>query len=163
MRKYKSFTMILFSLVLCIGLLTATACTKKNETIEQQEGNMPSEGNRPVGVIEQDANTIGEKIESTLAQKKQEYETAMEARLTEYDNKMAELKNKAANAAQDTKAEMDQLIAELAVKREEAQKKLDELKAAGEDSWENFKAGLDTAVDDLQKSCDQAISRFQEK
>ena len=44
--------------------------------------------------------------------------------------------------------------------QEKTHQKLDELKAAGDDAWEDLKAGMDSAKDSLGKAVDKAISRF---
>ena len=153
---------MLFPLLLLAGFLTACTAQREQPPTEQ-EGNKPveqQEGSKPSEQIEQDANKLGGKIESTLLQAKQEYEAKLEARVNEFDNKMNELKNKAASSEAATKAEMDQAIADLAIKREETAKKIEELKAASADSWENLKSSIDAAVDTLEKSYEEAVSKF---
>jgi hypothetical protein len=96
----------------------------------------------------------GDKNESSLPQAKQVYEAKLESRLSEYDNKVNELKNRVASVTGDAKSEMSKAFAELTTHREEVEKKVDQLKAASTDSWETH--GIDFAVDTLEKSSDQA-------
>ncbi|MBE0487393.1 MAG: coiled coil domain-containing protein, partial [Marinobacter sp.] len=51
-------------------------------------------------------------------------------------------------------------IEELKSMREDARKKLDELSEAGDDAWEDLKAGVDSAWDSVSSSIKHAVARF---
>ncbi|MEW5802992.1 MAG: hypothetical protein AB1847_12905 [bacterium] len=154
MKKGKFFISMLLPVVLLTVFLTACPRQPEEPPAEQEESHEPAEK------IEQDANELGGKIESSLLRAKQEYETMLEARLNEFDNKVNELKDKAKSSAGTVQSEMNQAIAELEEKREEVRKKYEELKSASADSWESLKDGVDAAVDALGRSYDEALSHF---
>jgi len=171
MKKCEFYIKMLIPLVLLTCFLTA--CSKKEEQppVEQQEESVkPSEqppaeqqeeapveqppAEPPAEPEQPPAGQTGDKNESSLPQAKQEDEAKLETRLSEYDSKVNELKNRVASVTGDAKSEMSKAIAELITHREEVEKKVDQLKTANADSWETH--GIDSAVDTLEKSSDQA-------
>ncbi len=91
---------------------------------------------------------------------KQAYEKKLQAKLDEWSAEIDKLKAKANSAEADTQLEYNRLIDELRTKQNEAQKKLDELKEASDDAWEDLKAGIENAWDSLGSSIKSAVSRF---
>jgi len=167
MNKCKYFVKMLIPVVLLTCFLTA--CSKKEEQPpegQQEEGVKPSEQAPAEQKEEKPAEQPGQPAqppaggESSLPHAKQDYEAKLDSRLSYLDNKMNELKDKAARVTADTKTEMDKAVTELTTQREDLKKKVDELKAASVDSWETLKAGVDSAVDTFEKSYDHADSQF---
>lgn len=98
--------------------------------------------------------------------KKEEYLQQMNARLEEFDKEIQELQNnvtsKAAMLKEESKAKFNQSMETLAEKKQAAIKKLDELKTASGESWEDIKVGVDSAMDELGKAFEQASSHFKQ-
>jgi hypothetical protein len=92
--------------------------------------------------------------------KKEAYEKKLEAQLQEWKTDIDKMKAKADKADAEAKLEYYKQIEELRTKQEAAQKKLTELKAAGESAWEDLKAGIDLAWTSLGESIKSARSRF---
>ena len=84
--------------------------------------------------------------------KRDEYLVEMGKQMDHLNVKYKELKAKAEAAAPEAKKNMEQLLEEAKVKRDDAAKKLEELKSAGADRWEKIKVGVGDAVEDLKKS-----------
>ncbi|MDP3273570.1 MAG: coiled coil domain-containing protein [Deltaproteobacteria bacterium] len=74
----------------------------------------------------------------------------MEKQLAHWGEKLDELAAKVTAAGTLAKAEEQVLVAELRVKQLHAQAKLTELKSAGADKWDGFKAGVESAYKELE-------------
>lgn len=72
-------------------------------------------------------------------------------RLDELDAKYKTLEHRAAEAKDDARKELDELLKATKVKRDAAVKRLDELKAAHHDRWEKVKASFENAFQDLKR------------
>jgi chromosome segregation ATPase len=92
--------------------------------------------------------------------KKEAYEKKLEAQLQEWKTDIDKMKAKADKADAEAKLEYYKQIEDLRTKQEAAQKKLTELKAAGESAWEDLKSGIDLAWTSLGESIKSARSRF---
>lgn len=86
--------------------------------------------------------------------KRDDYVRDMHKRLSELDTKYDELKARVAKADEQGKKDLQKKLDQAKVKRDEATKKLDELKGASHDRWEKIKDGVGNAFDDLKKAFD---------
>ncbi len=91
---------------------------------------------------------------------KDAYEKKLQAKLDEWSADIDKLKAKADSAEADAQLEYYKEIEELRTMQETASKKLDELRDASDDAWEDLKAGIDSAWDSLSRSIKSAASRF---
>lgn len=91
---------------------------------------------------------------------KESYEQKLRAQLNVWDAEIDKLKAKAEQAEADAQLEYYKEIEELRTMQETAHKKLDELKEAGDDAWEDLKAGADDALGSLAGALKSATSRF---
>ena len=91
---------------------------------------------------------------------KENYQEKLEAQLKEWSGKIDQLKTAAGKLAADARVTYHQQIDALRGKQEAAQKKLQELKEAGEGVWEYLKAGIERAWDELKEGVEGALSRF---
>ena len=92
--------------------------------------------------------------------KKEAYEKKLEAQLKEWKTDIDKMKAKAEKADAEARLEYYKQIEDLRSKQEAVQKKLTELKAAGESAWEDLKSGIDLAWTSLAESIKSARSRF---
>ena len=92
--------------------------------------------------------------------RKDAYEKKLEAQLKEWKTDIDKMKAKADKADAEAKLEYYKQIEDLRTQQEAAQKKLTELKAAGESAWEDLKSGIDLAWTSLGESIKSARSRF---
>lgn len=88
------------------------------------------------------------------------YEQKLHAQLDEWSSEIDKLKAKADNAKADARLEYRKQIEELRSMREAATNKLAELKDAGDDAWEDLKAGIEVAWGSLGNALKSAASRF---
>jgi hypothetical protein len=84
----------------------------------------------------------------------------MEAQLREWGAKIDELKAKADKAEASAKIEYLKQVEALKAKRDAAQAKLGEIKAASEEAWEILKTGVEHAWNDLKSALDAAVAKF---
>lgn len=91
---------------------------------------------------------------------KEAYEQKLQAQLDEWSAEIDKLKARADDAEADAQLEYYKQIEELRSMQEAASNKLAELKDAGDDAWEDLKAGVDSARDSLGNALNSASARF---
>jgi len=88
------------------------------------------------------------------------YAKKVEARLEELDAQIDVMKAKAKGAEAEAQLEYTRHLSELREKRKEAGRKLNELRAAGDDAMDDLQAGMENAWKELKSAVDQAKTRF---
>lgn len=91
---------------------------------------------------------------------KENYEKKLQCQLNEWGAEIDKFKAKADQAEADIQLQYYKEIEELRLKQEAARQRLEELHQAGEDAWEDLKAGVESAWLILGESIKQATSRF---
>lgn len=89
-----------------------------------------------------------------------EFVRKMHARLDQWNADIDALKAKADSAEADARAEYHKQLETLRTRRDDARSKLHELEAAGENAWEDLKAGVEMAWDAVSEAVRSATSRF---
>ena len=92
---------------------------------------------------------------------KEAYLEKIEAQLKVWSAKIEELKAKAEKASADKKIELHQMIDDLRARKEQAQKNLNEIKAAGAETWEKLKSKTDEAMDDVKTFWESVKTKLQ--
>ncbi len=95
-----------------------------------------------------------------MKDKRKAYEEKLDAQLKEWSAQISLLKAKADNAKADAKIEYYKTIEALQGKQNKAMTKLQELKAVGDDAWEDLKKGAEKAWADVKTAYHEASSRF---
>ena len=88
------------------------------------------------------------------------YKSHVEKTLKGMDQKMEDLKVRAAELKMESKEKFDQEMVILKTKKEAADMKLEQLKAATAANWEKTKAETDKAMKDLKKQYEKMRGRF---
>lgn len=91
---------------------------------------------------------------------KDAYQQKLQAQLDEWNADIDKLKARADKAEASVKLEYYKQIEDLRMKQGVASKKLTELKLAGDDAWEDLKAGVESAWNTLGEAVQSASSRF---
>jgi uncharacterized protein YbjQ (UPF0145 family) len=91
---------------------------------------------------------------------KEAYQEKLEAQIKEWTAKLTEMKAKADQAGADAKIKMYQQIDQLGARKEAAQEKLNEIKAASAESWEALKAGSEKALEEMKKTWESMKAKF---
>ena len=73
------------------------------------------------------------------------------------------LKAKAEKAKVEAKIKYYGEIEDLRTKQKLTKQKLQDLRESGDDAWEELRAGVDKALDDLKDALNRAASRFKKK
>jgi hypothetical protein len=82
----------------------------------------------------------------------------MEEQLKQWGAKLDSMTEKVTAAGAKAKADERKVVADLRAKQELAQAKLDELKAAGGDKWDTFKAGVESAYNELEATFKKLVN-----
>ncbi len=91
---------------------------------------------------------------------RQRYIDQLKAKLDEWNADIDQMEVQANLAKADIKDDVQEKIAELKVKRQEMRDHLDHLANAGDDAWEDIKAGADRTWDTLSDTLKSVIARF---
>jgi len=95
--------------------------------------------------------------------KKKAYQDKIEAQLKEWSAKIDKLKVKGDKAKAEAKTLYRKQIKNLSIQQEATREKLQELKGAGGEAWEELRVGVDKALADLKGAFNRAKSKFGEK
>ena len=91
---------------------------------------------------------------------KNAYQDKMDARLREWQANIDALKARADQAGAEQRIKYHEEIDSLRTKQQRVQEKLEELRTAGTDAWEDVKAGVEVAWTDLQDAVQRARDKF---
>ena len=95
-----------------------------------------------------------------MTNKRKVYEEKIDAQLEEWNAQIALLKARAGKAKAGAKVEYNKTIEALQRRQDEARAKLHELKAAGDEAWEDLKTGAEKAWDEVKAAFHSATSKF---
>jgi len=84
----------------------------------------------------------------------------LEAQLKEWGIDLEKLRAKVGKTKSNAKVKLNNEVAALRTKMDEAQKKLEELKKAGDAASGELKKGVESAWTELKKAFDSAIAKF---
>ena len=91
---------------------------------------------------------------------KDQYVQKLHAKLDEWNAEIDRLKARADKAEAESRIEYQNQIQYLQQRRREAEKKIDELRGAGEGAWEDLKAGVQLAWNSMEEAVKSARSKF---
>ena len=95
-----------------------------------------------------------------MTDKRKAYEEKFEAQLKEWSAEIALLNAKADKAAAEAKIEYYKMVESLQGKQDAARTKLQELRTAGDDAWEDLKIGAENVWTEVKTAFQSAASRF---
>lgn len=95
-----------------------------------------------------------------MKERRKAYEEKLAAQLTEWNAQIALLKAKAENAKAEAKVEYYETIELLQHKKNAVKGKLQELKLAGDEAWEDIKTGVERAWEEVKTAFHDASSKF---
>jgi len=110
--------------------------------------------------VKQKAGETAEAIRDYTVERKDQAVAHARKLSNDLEVKIKELEAKASRASGETKVKAQQQIDELKQKRDQAQKKLAELKEASAASWDAAKTGFADAYRDLRQAYDKAAGEF---
>ena len=95
-----------------------------------------------------------------MTDKRKAFEEKFDAQLKEWSAEIALLKAKADKAKAEVKIEYYKTLETLQGKQDVARTKLKELRSAGDDAWEDVKAGAENVWTEIKIVFQNAASRF---
>jgi hypothetical protein len=95
-----------------------------------------------------------------MTDKRKAFEEKFDAQLKEWSAEIALLKAKADKAKAEVKIEYYKTLETLQGKQDVARTKLKELRSAGDDAWEDVKAGAENVWTEIKAVFQNAASRF---
>jgi hypothetical protein len=110
--------------------------------------------------VQKEATQTYEAMKDYGYAKKDEVTSWADQKLEQLQHKMAALKTKAEATGGDAKARWDEAASGLEQQRGQAAEKIEQLKGASASAWDDVKQGTLDAVAKLDKSLEQAASRF---
>jgi DNA anti-recombination protein RmuC len=134
------------TLILALGIIAAAGCKPTSDKVPQAQ-------NTPAPRVDSSAASTNDR---TTAQEK------LSAQLKALDAKMADLKARAQSAGQQAKTEWEQRRPQLEAQRESAAKKLDELKQASKETWDETRTKTEAAFSELEKGFKEAWAKLKE-
>jgi predicted RNase H-like nuclease (RuvC/YqgF family) len=95
-----------------------------------------------------------------VAKQKEMYQERVEENLRKLDREIDALKAKMRNESKVDGKALDREMAELEQKREAAHQKFERLKDSSQAAWQDMRAGIDAAMDDLSAAYEKASSHI---
>jgi hypothetical protein len=85
---------------------------------------------------------------------------AMEKKLKDWGGEIDTIRGRADRLGTESRAKYQEQVKELRAKQELARQKVQEMKKAGGEAWEDLRAGAESAMNDLKKSVERAVSKW---
>lgn len=111
------------------------------------------------GVVRRGLQEFTEGGRGLAFEKREEYRRRLERALRDVDDEIDGLKDQIADAGHRSRRQFADDLEALRKRREAVRDQLDRVRAAREGDWDDIKAGVDTALGDLQKALDRVRSR----
>jgi len=110
--------------------------------------------------VKQEAREALTATKAYLSANKDQFVASAEVKLGQLDAKIAELGAKAQTLQADAKAESAKAVDALKEQRANLGEKLEEVKKASHETWQDVKAGFDTAMTELEKTYENLKAKF---
>lgn len=91
---------------------------------------------------------------------KDAYVQKLHVKIDEWNAEIDKLKARADEAEAESRIEYQKQLENLQEKRRAAEKKLAEVRQAGEDAWQDLKSGVQGALDSMEEAIKSARTRF---
>lgn len=161
MKNFSVMIILTFG-ILCFSM---TSCSEQKQTVEkapQKSGNIENLATTPED-IKKEAKDLARTTMTYTEEQKALYQEKIQNKMQQYSQKFAELEAKLALMHEQAKADMATEIENLRRKKTMVAKKVEELRDASDEAYDDLKNGMDRAIEEMDKAYDQAIKRFGEK
>jgi hypothetical protein len=120
-------------------------------------------GEKPVttDTITKEARETIEATAQYTAQQKEAFQRKAQEELDAIQKQMAALQGKADKASASARTELQKSIHDLEVKKEAVKKQLDGLKSATDAKWDELRAGVHSAIEEMNQSFQRLRSKLQ--
>lgn len=110
--------------------------------------------------VETEVKEAAEAVAALTQQEMDAFINQMESQLQRFQGRIDEMRSQAEAMEGEAREAAQQHIAAIEEKQQQALQKLEELKSAGADAWEDVKRGLQTAVLRLNQAFQEAAAAF---
>jgi esterase/lipase len=120
-------------------------------------------GEQPVtpGTIAKEARETIEATAQYTTQQKEAFQRKAQEELDAIQKQLVALQGKADKASASARAELQKSIHELEVKKEAVKQQLDGLKSATDAKWDEMRAGVHSAIEEMNQSFQRLRSKLQ--
>ncbi len=145
----------LLAILSMAALVAVTGCGEKEEPKSKAEAEVVTKEE-----VKQETKEAYEAAKAYTEEQVQAFRQATETKLGEYDEKIGRLQESAEKLSGDAKTKTEQQMAELRQKRDAVSEKMKELGASSGSAWDQFKLGVDAAMEDLGTAYNNAVAEF---
>ena len=110
--------------------------------------------------VKKEAKEAYEATKAYTQEQMQAVRKQMETKLDEYGKEIDQLQAKAEKLEGDAKAKAEQQLAALRQKRDAVSEKVKDLGSSSGNAWEQLKAGIDAAMEDLGNAYKKVVAEF---
>jgi ribosome-associated translation inhibitor RaiA len=143
-------------IVLAVVSVGSLGCEKSNEA----NLDALSATNVTAREVKQEVREALTATRDYVSANKDQFVAATEEKLKQLDSKIAELGVKAQSLQADAKVEGTRAVDALKEQRVKLGEKLEEVKKASQETWQDVKAGFDTAMNELEKTYENLKAKF---
>lgn len=155
---------IQYPIATCVLLAAVAGCGRSDQA--QNEGN-PGSTSAVTREVQQAYKDMTEATKQAatatknyVVQSKDEFVAATDKKLKELDAKINELSDKSAAYKDEAKVQADQALSSLREQRAVVSAKFEDVKKASAETWNDVKAGFDTAVTELEKAYENVKAKI---
>ena len=94
---------------------------------------------------------------------KDDYLAMIQSQFRKWDAELDKLSVKAGQLSADARARYEEQLNAMRADRDAANRKLQDMRAAGESAWQHMRAGTDASWDSMKNALDRASSQFKTK
>lgn len=110
--------------------------------------------------VEKEVKEAAEAVAALTQQEMDSFVNQMESQLQRFQGRIDDMRSQAEAMQGEAREAAERHIAVLTEKQQQAMHKLDELKSAGADAWDDIKRGLQTAMLRLNQAFQEASREF---
>jgi CHASE3 domain sensor protein len=153
-----------YSLATCILLATVAGCSRSDQAQNSDDSATTPSVTREVQQAYKDVTEATKEAATAtknyVAANKDEFVASMDKKLKELDARIDDLSDKTASFKDAAKTQMDLALTSLREQRAAVGAKFEEVKKAGAETWNDTKAGFDTAMSELEKAYENVKAKL---
>lgn len=110
--------------------------------------------------VKQDVNDALRSVKDYTYQQKDEYERKLQGVLRQLDDQVQDLNERAAQASGTAKEQLSKSAADLNARAEVVRQRLQRVRSASADAWQDLRAGVHSAFEELRDAFERASTHF---
>lgn len=134
---------------LLAALLAPIGCSREDEPRDSSAASQPA--SNPWRDLKQGVSQAAGAVKEIVRRTREDFEREFSVELQRLDEKIKELKEKAASATDEAKKRFEEELGNLEKRKEDAKKLMETLKSSGKDALEKMRQKLNESLDSLRK------------